>query len=116
MRSAPSRAATPCWTLDQSASGTPGGGGATIGPLLRGELLKLQGEVPRIGQDALALVVSREPSDLRFEELETAQVRQVLRVRLEVGLEVHGLPHEVAEVLGRVELRAPRAHDLRHGL
>src|SRR2546428_7268620 len=113
-RSAPAIAATPACTLAHSASGIPGG--AAMTPLLRGELLNLHGVVPGRREHALSLVVPSQPADLRLDEVEASEVRQVPGVQLQVRLEVHGLPHQVPEVLRHRELRPSGAHDLRDDL
>src|SRR3990172_126034 len=65
---------------------------------LHRELRELARVVPVRGEDAPLLVVQREPSDLRLDELEPPLVRDIFPVNPQVGLEALGPPDERAEV------------------
>src|SRR3970040_2246615 len=104
MRSTPERTSTPRRTRDQSASGMPEG--AAIVPLLRRQLLNLDGVVPACGKDAPVLVVPGEPPDPGLEELQAPPVRGVPWIQLQVGLQRDCPAHEVAQVLGDLHLHA----------
>src|SRR5207244_1520965 len=86
----------------------------TMGHLLHLRLRELQRIFPLGREDASLLVVPRQPTDARFDQLQATPVAQVLRVVLEMRLQTRGAPNETREILRQCELHAFRREDLVH--
>src|SRR5438445_13690869 len=80
----------------------------TMGHLLHSRLCELQRIFPLGREDASLLVVPRQPTDARFDQLQATPVAQVLRVVLEGLLQTRGAPDETREILRQSELHALR--------
>src|SRR2546425_8893384 len=85
-----------------------------MGHLLHLLLRELQRIIPLGREYATLLVVPRQPTDTRFDQLQATPIAQVLRVFLEMRLQTRGAPNETREILRQREFHAFRCEDLVH--